>query len=424
MTISTHNRKQAVNIVETYLRTRDFPDRMIESTPGNRGLLIELVYGTVRWLRVAKWVKTRFVKKEPGPTLEAILYISFYQLMRQEHPAEYAIVNESVQTAKELTNRGGANLVNAVLRNLLREKENVLQDLAKEPLDIQYSHPTLLFERWQEAYGPESTLELMKWNNTRAYSILRVCTSKISIGKYVNLLKSTGIEGFEQFADSPAFIKMPRGVKIVDLPGYEDGFFTVQDPSSALSTAYLNPQPGELVLDACAAPGGKTLRMAEYMENRGKLVALDLYDDRMTRLHENIQRLKLSCITPVTGDARRISLEMLMSNSRPFDRILLDVPCSNTGVIRRRPDSRWRFSKSRLKLLLKTQQDILGNTAGFLKPGGMLVYSTCSLEPEENTLQIARFLTRHPTFSLVEEKQIFPSTAHTDGAYAAKLMKK
>ena len=396
---------------------------MIESTSGNRGLLIELVYGTVRWLRVAKWVKTRFVKKEPGPTLEAILYVAFYQLLRQEHPTEYAIVNECVQTAKELTNRGGANLVNAVLRNLLREKEAVLQDLAKEPLDIQFSHPTLLFDRWQKVYGPQATLDLMKWNNSRAHSILRVCTEKIAIDKYWNLLESTGIEGFEQLTSSPEFIKLPHGVKITDLPGFTDGFFVIQDSSTALSTTYLDPQPGELVLDACAAPGGKTLRIAEYMKNCGKVVALDLYEDRMIRLYENIQRFGWSCITSAMGDARRIPRQELLPNGMQFDRILLDVPCSNTGVIQRRPDSRWRFSKSRLKNLLKTQQDILGNTAGFLKPGGTLVYSTCSLEPEENTEQIARFITQHQSFSLQEEKQIFPPGEHSDGAYAAKLMK-
>ncbi|NCC52137.1 MAG: 16S rRNA (cytosine(967)-C(5))-methyltransferase RsmB [Spartobacteria bacterium] len=423
MSIETRHRIQAIEVLDAYLQTRDFPDRMIEQASGNKALLMELVYGAVRWLRALKWVKNRFVKKDPGTQLEAVLYLAFYQLLYQEGAAEYAVVNESVQAAKELTNRGGANLVNAVLRNLLREKEDVLQALALEPPAIRNSHPDVLYGRWVRTFGEEAALELMQWNNGRASTVVRVVTSRIAPDAFMQRLAGNGIDGYRQIEGASEFIELPYGVRVFDVPGFEEGDFLVQDPSTAMAVTLLDARPGELVLDACAAPGGKALCIAQAMNNSGRLVALDLHADRMTRLNENIQRLGLRCITPVKGDARKVDLATLSPDGRLFDRILLDVPCSNTGVIRRRPDSRWRFSDGRQERLTQTQREILDHAAELLHVGGTLVYSTCSLEEEENTRQVTTFLKRHADFTLEKEDRRFPPADGMDGAYAVRLAK-
>jgi len=216
----------------------------------------------------------------------------------------------------------------------------------------------------------------------------------------------------------PACFTLAHGVRVVDLPGYAEGHFMVIDPAAIQAVELLDPQPGDHVLDACAAPGGKTALIAERLRLKGQLVAMDLRADRLPRLRENLERLGCAAFVKVVqGDARRLRPE---SFGR-FDRILLDVPCSNTGVIRRKPDVRWRFSKAGLTRLGVTQQALLERAAGLVKRGGCIVYSTCSLEPEENETLISAWLKSHPEFCLQNSCQSFSPTSGQDGAYAVLL---
>ena len=206
-----------------------------------------------------------------------------------------------------------------------------------------------------------------------------------------------------------------------NVPGYEEGWFTVQDPATSVSVDLLAPRPGEAVLDACAAPGGKTAMMAARMDRRGELVAMDMHDDRIQTLKENQQRLNLDWIEIAKGDARKPEKTF---GDRQFDAILLDVPCLNTGVLKRRADARWRIDDERIETITQLQNDILTACSKLLKEKGRIVYSTCSLEAEENEDLVAQWVARNPDFRLVKTGKAFPPDSGTDGAFAALLRKK
>jgi len=205
------------------------------------------------------------------------------------------------------------------------------------------------------------------------------------------------------------------------VPGYDEGWFTVQDPATAISVDLLAPRPGETVFDACAAPGGKTAMMAGRMRGQGELVAMDMHDDRIDVLKENQKRLKLDWIEIIKGDARKPQKAL---GDRTFDAILLDVPCTNTGVLRRRADARWRIDAERIAKITELQYDILTACAGLLKEDGRLVYSTCSLEAEENEDLIARWVGEHPEFLMDKTGKCVPPESGTDGAFAALIRRK
>jgi 16S rRNA (cytosine967-C5)-methyltransferase len=201
-----------------------------------------------------------------------------------------------------------------------------------------------------------------------------------------------------------------------ELPTFQKGFFYVQDPSTLLAVTAVDPQPGERVLDLCAAPGGKTVYMAQRMQNRGRIVAQDLQPQRLALVKENCQRLGVTCVeTTLTPDSPAVN------PAAPFDRVLVDAPCSNTGVLRRRVDLRWRVRQEELGRLQSGQLDLLRRAARQLKPGGRLVYSTCSLEPEENRQTVESFLAEHPHFALEAERDLLPFRDGVDGAYVASL---
>ena len=217
------------------------------------------------------------------------------------------------------------------------------------------------------------------------------------------------------------YLVLGRGSRVASLPGYEQGCFTVQDPSTELAVDLLAPRPGESVLDACAAPGGKTVLIAERMQGRGSILALDRHADRLTRLHENCRRLDLGIVDPARADASSPAAIRQCAGERRFARVLVDAPCTNTGVLRRRPDARWRFSAQRMATLAATQRRLLDAAASFLEPAGRLVYSTCSLGPEEGQELVRGWLDGHPGFTLVEQRTLFPPDSNTDGVYAAAL---
>ena len=281
--------------------------------------------------------------------------------------------------------------------------------MEKQTAPVRLSHPRLLIERWTKQFGADAAIRLCEWNNRRADVVIRL--NKI-------LLDTHSIAGEPHPFDPRQFMILPRGVNVTNLPGFAEGWFYVQDPSTSVAPLLLNPRPGETVLDACAAPGGKTMLLAEWMRGQGTLIAMDPSADRLKPLRENIARLKWNFIRVVEGD---------LTQEKPltrFNAILLDVPCTNTGVIRRRPDARWRFSTERLRAACDKQAVILDAAAASLESGGRIVYSTCSLESEENETQVDRWLCRHAEFKLVDSHKLFPPESGTDGAYAALLIRK
>jgi len=417
----TNSRAVAAGILERWLATGAFPERLLERVGADRPFVMEMVYGTIKARRRLEWVLRRVVRHLPPPPLRAVLLVGLYQLLDLAEVASYAAVNETVTAARERCGRKSAGFVNAVLRNTLRQREALLAALGKQALGIRESHPDLLVERWTRRFGAAETERLCRWNNLAAETIIRVNRARIGPAEFCQRLADAGIRVRPHPFDPDRCVVLPRGVRVDQLPGFAEGWFAVQDPSTLVAVDLLAPRPGERVLDACAAPGGKTLAIAEQMAGRGVLVAADAEAERLARLRENLARLGADWVQVLQRDA---TLPVPERASELFDAVLLDAPCTNTGVLRRRPDARWRFSTARLAELRALQRRILKATAPLVRPGGRLVYSTCSLEREENEGLITSWLRHRPDFALIRERHLFPPVAGVDGGYVALLRRR
>lgn len=405
------SRREAIFIITRWLATQEFPDRLIPDSP-DRAFITDLVYTTVRRKRSLAWALEKFLKKMPKGETEAALLVGACQLLFMPDVADYAAVNETVEAAK-MTSQQTAGLVNGVLRNLQRQREQVLVELASQPIGIRASHPDALVTRWSHRFGPEETLALCERNNEPSDTWLAYPPRQ-------------GAEAVGQQEDGETFKKLAHGMRVEEVPGYAEGAFIVQDPGTAAAIDLLDVRPGLRVLDACAAPGGKTVQIAWRMGVPGKndlrhrLVALDLHEDRIALIHANLARTRQNWVTVHQGDLTMPASPALAALG-PFDRILLDAPCSNSGVLRRRPDARWRWTTRRMKQLAATQALLLENALALLAPGGRLVYSTCSLEHEENRRQITVLRRTHPEIVCSGVIERIPTRSNTDGAFACAL---
>ena len=394
-----NSRREAIFVLTHWLESCDFPDRMIP--PGeNHAFITDLVYTTIRRYKTLVWVLGQLVSKMPKGETEAALLAGAAQILFMPSVAEYAAVNETVAAAK-LASKQTAGLVNAVLRNLIRQREQLLEQLAKQPLGIRASHPDSLITRWLERFDASEVAALCEWNNLPAETYL----------------------AWRPDAEEP-FTRLPRGTRVESLPEYSEGRFIVQDPATAAAVSLMDLKPGQNVLDACAAPGGKTIQLAWRMNTQqegGKLVALDLYEDRLATLRENLARTRQTDNVIVAQASLADDTASLRETYGLFDRILLDVPCSNTGVLRRRPDARWRWTTKRMKGLCETQAKLLESALALLAPNGRIIYSTCSLEPEENRKQITAFRKAHPEVICTGVEERIPTRSQTDGVFACAL---
>jgi 16S rRNA (cytosine967-C5)-methyltransferase len=377
--------------------------------PSDRGLLTELFYGVLRHLRQLDFLIGQLREGALDERTRNLLRAGLYQIFHLRVPA-HAAVNETVSMAGPT--RG---LVNAVLRRALREQEGLSQRLASQPLAVRESHPDFLVDRWTAQFGADSAEALCRLNNTPSENFFRVNSLKTSLEQLLELQP----DAFVQDA--------ARGVlKLRRIPSewLESGWGYVQDPSTLLAPDLLDPQPGERVLDACAAPGGKSTYMAQKMGGRGRVVACDLYDSRVKRLKENVARLGAISVRVHLVD---FLLEPEAGSpllEAPFDRILLDVPCSNTGVIRRRVDVRWRLTEEDFVRMPVQQFALVRRAVPLLKAGGGLVYSTCSLENEENAAVVEQISRELPELALEEVRTSQPFRDGVDGSFAARFRKR
>ena len=403
----TNSRRTAAFAVARWLVTKDFPATLLPEGP-DRAFVQDLVYTVIRRLRPLRKVLGALTTKWPKGELEALLYVGAAQVLYMDEVPDFAAVNETVEAAKQCENKSIAKVVNGVLRNLIRRREEFVQMIAVAPLEERESFPTVLVKRWTARFGAESAAKLCAWHNRPAETFLA---------------RKDG-----------SFVALERGKKVTDVAGYAEGAFIVQDPGTALAIELVDAQPGEAILDACAAPGGKTVQLAW----RGaKVTACEVNPKRRRKLEENLARLRLkvevvgaieSGETHGTDGTRgtRGDVGIKQSNNQTitqFPKILVDAPCSNTGVLRRRPDARWNWSEEKLRALVKLQAEILDQVAPLVAKGGTLVYSTCSNEPEENLEQMNAFLARHPDFRLDASRESVPFESGHDGAFAARLVR-
>lgn len=417
--VPSQSRAQAAALIRVWLQRRTFPRALMRDADEHRPFVMELVMGVIRHLRSLDWLLAQLSDKPPAPRVRPVLLIGMYQLLCMDDVAEYAAIHETVEIAKGAGGQRVADFTNAVLRRLQREKATWLVRLSETPPGIRTSHPDSLVERWTASFGADGAGRLCDWNNLRPLTIIRVDTHRTSMRAFSEALKQAGIEAEPHTFDPGRFLILPSSPSLNVVPGYAEGHFVIQDPSTSIAVDLLAPRPGETVLDACAAPGGKTLHIASLMRNEGRVRAADKSRSRLRTVEENLRRCPYSCVTPIVADLSAGTPAAW--RDRPFDAVLLDVPCSNTGVIRRKADIRWAFAEERLKELCALQRTILECVSRLLKPGGRMVYSTCSLEREENEEQVAGWLADHPEFRLAEERRLFPPDSDTDGAYAARL---
>jgi 16S rRNA (cytosine967-C5)-methyltransferase len=387
----------------------------------DRGLCQEIVYGVVRWQATLDWLVARKTGgREQKPALQNLLRLGLYQIFWLDRIPDHAAVHETVELAKQSGFGPQAGFVNAVLRGYLREAGETRQLLAGLKISqpaLGCSHPEWLVEKWRKQFGEVRTRQLLEWNNTPPRNFARVNALKTSAGNLVEKWREENVEydfvRRDWLAESLAF-ELKSHPPLHSLTSFRDGWFYIQDPSTLLAVRELGSQPGEAVLDLCASPGGKTTFIAQLMNNDGHIVAQDVSEDRLRLIRENCLRLGVASVEPI-----------LFSTGNPqssiFDRILVDAPCSNTGVMRRRVDLRWRISREEIARLRQTQLDLLKLAATKLKPGGILVYSTCSLEPEENSEVVAEFLGECQNFQLETERHLLPFEDNADGAYVARL---
>ncbi len=398
----------------------------------DKALSLELLLGVQRHRALLDWTLAGFMKKpiEKTPVAAlAAMRLGAYQILFMDKIPDHCAVDESVEIAKINLGNSFARLVNAVLRNLLRTLPTLSppkpQDNPTQNIPITLSHPAWLVNRWIKRLGPDETEALCRANNKIPPISLRVNILKTDVSHLLCELKKHGI-GAEPSSHCPHGIRLLGGVSIRDIPEQLWPLFQVQDEAAQLVAPLLGAGPGERILDACAAPGGKTTHIAELMKDQGTIVALDKDARRLSRLSENIKRLGLHSVKIVHGDL------LSEQNLGYFDKILLDAPCSALGVIRRNPDIKWCRREADLKRNQKTQGRLLEKAADMLKPsGGKLLYAVCSNEPEECEEVIEEFLQKRP-FKIIDignsasDERFFRTMPHSndiDGFFAALLTK-
>ncbi len=405
------SRGVALAALEEWRSGRKFSDAILaeglgsgELSPADRAFATELFYGVLRNLTLLDFWIGRLRSGHLDHSSRDLLRLGVYQLFLLQTP-EHAAIFETV----ELAERRNRALINGVLRNAVRGKADLLQRAQVQELAVRRSHPAFLINRWRKNFGAEETEQLCEWNNRPALVYARVNGLKISDADFVARYSSAErIEGLGNFVRLGNF----SGEAVAAGHGY------IQDPSTAAACSLLDAKPGERVLDACAAPGGKTSYLAELMKDDGAIVACDRDEHRIGILRDNLERLGVTIARCVHHD---------WTSGKPFedvagfDRILVDAPCSNTGVMRRRVDVRWRLSPDDFGRMPSLQTRIVRAVVPLLKQGGSLVYSTCSLEPEENEGVTKAILREFPLLKVLEQRAVLPFRDGFDGAYAAKL---
>lgn len=391
----------------------------------------ELAYGVLRrraWLDslLADLVRGGLARLDAD--LRDLLRAGAYQLLEMYSVPAYAAIAQTVELAKHRHGVGASRLVNAVLRNLDRQRHESPKPLPRDPIEalvLTHSHPRWLVERWITRFGKDEAVALLAANNAEPLTYLR--PYNVVREQLESALEADGI----RVADAPLVrnsVTLPPGASIGDLRAFRAGQFFVQDPAATLVTEYAAFVPGSVVADLCAAPGGKALELARSAE---RVVATDRSPSRLSRLADSLRRLEARGIDLVVMDATRPSL-------REMDGVLLDAPCSGTGTFRRHPDTRWRIRPKEITRLAAQQVALLDAAARIVRPGGLLVYSTCSLETEENDQPVEQFLATHREFTLEPPPagvvpaevlsdgllRVFPHRHGTDGAFAARLRRR
>lgn len=407
----------------------------------DRAFATELAYGTVKWLIEIDYIIDKFssVKlKKLSPWIRNILRLGIYQLLHTDRIPVSAACNTSVDLAKRYGHQASSRFVNAVLRNVARSRDNIpypeKKDLIRY-LSIVYSHPEELVDRWLTLFGAEFTESLLKSNNEVPDLGVRVNTLRTNRRALIEVLNAEGCKAREGNYLEDAVI-LENSSSITRLEAFRKGYFTVQDESSMLSSAVLEPAEGQLAVDVCSAPGGKATHLAQLMNDKGTVLARDIHPHKLKLIESNAARLGIHIVKAELFDAAEFD-ENLAGRA---DRVLVDAPCTGLGIIRKKPDIKYSKNLAGQKAIIELQRQVLKNASRYVKPGGYLVYSTCTIQPEENLDNIRAFLLENKDFKLagfedlLPEKlkidtakdgyiQLYPNINQTDGFFISKIVK-
>jgi 16S rRNA (cytosine967-C5)-methyltransferase len=409
----TSARRVALAALKTWRKKTEFSDTIISHLlsraaleSADRAFAFELFYGTLRHLALLDFWIAELRSACVDVALRDLLRLGLYQLFLAKTP-EHAAVYETVAVAP----KAKRPVVNAILRSAIRRRQDLADKANSQPLDVRFSHPKFLLDRWTDQFGEKATKDLCEWNNLPPPIYARINQLKIDRKKFLDRYPDA-----RPVPDFLNFVELPSPAEALS-----QGDCYVQDPSTAIACELLQVKPGEKILDACAAPGGKTGYLAEMMENNGLIVACDRDPDRLHTLEENLKRLGVSIARTVRRDWTQDQTPNAIRSEELFDRILIDAPCSNTGVMRRRIDVRWRLKPSDCARMHVRQIEIVRRVLPLLKPNGILIYSTCSLDREENEDVAQHLLETTSILQLEEERRSFPFRENLDGAFAARF---
>lgn len=426
-----------MEIIEQVLWQQGYSNLVLNKMAGQldareRKLVTELVYGTVKYSLTLTWLLNQCLQKpldKMPRRLQTILLLGAYQVCLSDKVPGPAAVHTSVELARKNKFSGLTGLVNGVLRNLLRQQGGWCwperqQDLVGY-LSVFYSYPRWLVELWLGELGPEETEQLLVAGNAIPPLTLRTNSLRLSRQQLLTALNEAGLEAVE-LPWPPEGLELKEFELLTQLPGYREGWWLVQDQASMQVAHVLAPEPGMKVLDACAAPGGKTTHLAQLMQDKGEIIACDIHPHKLKLIESNCQRLGISNIRTVLQDAT----ELPLSWHNRFDRVLVDAPCSGLGVIRRRPEIRWQKQAGDLELLPQLQKRILARAAACVAPGGALLYSTCTINRKENQ-EVARWFDENfPDFirwpweeAQQGEVQYYPHRHNSDGFFLVRWRK-
>ncbi|MFC2950158.1 16S rRNA (cytosine(967)-C(5))-methyltransferase RsmB [Virgibacillus sediminis] len=408
----------------------------------DESLLTEVVYGTIQRKYTLDFYLEDFVneKKKMDPWVRMLLRMSVYQMVFLDKIPDHAIIHEAVEIAKQRGHKGIASFVNGVLRSVQRKGVRETASIKDETkrLAVETSHPEWLVKRWVSFYGVDTAKEMCEANLARKTHSVRVQPMRISRDEAVDRLNEEGLKTRPSEFSRQGIIIEEGNVLKSSL--YKEGYLTIQDQSSMLVAEMLRPEPGMKVLDACSAPGGKATHIAEKMNNQGSVHAYDLHKKKVKLIDEKSEALELSIIHANQADARKLREQ---HEEESFDRILVDAPCSGLGVVRGKPEIKYGKEEADIKRLSQIQYDILDHLAPLLKQDGLLVYSTCTVDMEENEQVVEKFLENHQNFQVDDSffdelpdaikgsagiteygLQLFPHSFQTDGFFLSRLRRK
>ncbi len=439
--LQSNPRWVATQILARVERTDSYLDKLIENefksdrlNEKDKRLLNEITNGVIRNRMRIDWVLRKFYHGDflkINSLIKNSLRVALYQFLFCDKIPEYAIVNEAVENTKVALSEKHSKLVNAVLRNLLRQKDKIDypdpdSDRIKY-LAVYHSHPEWMVKKWVNRLGYDSTEAMLVMNNKPKDISIRINSIKTTRDKVELELLSQKVK-FERTDLSEYYLTIKNFGELNSLNLLKDGSIYIQDVSAGLPVTLLDPKENERIIDICAAPGGKATFIAEKMKNTGEIIAVDIFEMRLRTIEENFQRLGLTNIKTLAYDARTLSID-------PADRVLVDAPCSGSGTLSKKPDIKWKQDPLQIENMNRLQYEILLNASRMVKPNGILVYSTCSIEPEENSVIVEKFLESNTNFvlenadafvdpSVVSDKgyiETYPHIHNTDGSFAARM---